>query len=104
MFGVLANIGEECVHLRRSEKDLGSEVAFRMDDENSALTGLMSLTFIATHSSKFRFAVAEQYCLFTLSCFKSWDQKLSSGLLLKFMFTHLFHFRFAVSEQSCCSL
>ena len=33
MFGVLANIGEEHAHLRRSEKDLGSEVAFRMDDE-----------------------------------------------------------------------
>ena len=45
-------------------------------------------------------AVIGQYCLFSLTCFKSWDQKLSSGLLLKFMFSHLFQFRFAVSEQS----
>ena len=48
---------------------------------NSALTGLMSLTFIATHLLQFSLAVIEQYCLFTLTCFKSWDQKLSSGFV-----------------------
>ena len=67
---------------------------------NSALTGLMSLTFMATHLLQFPLAVIEQYCLFIFTCFKSWDQKLSSGLLLKFMFTHLFQFRLAVTEQS----
>ena len=29
----------------------------------------------------------------------TWDQKLSSGLLLTFMTTHLFQFRFAGTEQ-----
>ena len=37
---------------------------------------------------------------FTLTCFKSWDQRLSSGLLLNFMPTLLFQFRFASTEQS----
>ena len=50
-FGVHANIGEEYAHLRRSEEDLGSEVAFRMDDEWSIEFGpslvLMSLTFMS---------------------------------------------------------
>ena len=30
---------------------------------------------------------------------RTWDQKLSSGLLLTFMTTHLFQFRFADAEQ-----
>ena len=30
---------------------------------------------------------------------RTWDQKLSSGLLLKFMFTHFFQVRFADAEQ-----
>ena len=30
---------------------------------------------------------------------RTWDQKLSSGLLLMFMTTHLFQFRFADTEQ-----
>ena len=37
--------------------------------------------------------------LITLTFFKSWDQKLSSGLLLTFMATYLFKFRFADTEQ-----
>ena len=36
-------------------------------------------------------AVIEQYCLYTLTCFKSWDQRLSSGLLLNFMPTVLMY-------------
>ena len=66
---------------------------------NSDLTGLMSLTFISTHLLRFTLAVIEQYCLFTLKYVKSWDQKLSSGLLPKFMFTHLFLFRFTAIEK-----
>ena len=30
---------------------------------------------------------------------RTWDQKLSCGLLLMFMTTQLFHFRFAITEQ-----
>ena len=30
---------------------------------------------------------------------RTWDQELSSGLLLTFMSTHIFQFRFAVTEQ-----
>ena len=54
---------------------------------------------MSTHLLQFPFAVSKQFCLLTLTCFKSWDQKLSSGLLLNFMPTHFFQFRFAVTEQ-----
>ena len=37
--------------------------------------------------------------LITLTLFKTWDQKVSSGMLLTFMPTHLFQFRFADTEQ-----
>ena len=42
---------------------------------------------MATHLLQFTLAVIEQYCLFTLTCFKSLDQRLSSGLLLRFAVT-----------------
>ena len=57
-------------------------------------------TFMATHLLQIPLAVFKQYFLFTLTCYKSWDQRLSSGLLLDFMPAHLFQFRFAVTEQS----
>ena len=62
---------------------------------SSALTGLMSLTFMTVHFFLVSFAGSEQYCLFILSFFKTWAQKLSSGFLLKFMTTQLFQFHFA---------
>ena len=42
---------------------------------------LLSLTLITTHLLQFPFVITEHYCLFTLTCFTTWDQKLSSGLL-----------------------
>ena len=60
MFGVLANIGEEYAHLRRSEKDLGSEVVFRMDDEWSIEFGphwFDVAHVMATHLLQFFLAV-----------------------------------------------
>ena len=99
-FGVQANIGEKYAHLRQTEEDLGSEVVFRMDDEWSALTGFMSLTYITTHFFQFRFAVTVQSWLFALTFFKTWNQELFPGLLLlTFMAVHLFQFRFAVADQ-----
>ena len=49
----------------------------------------MSLTFMTTQLLQFPFAVTEQYRLVTLTCFETWDQRLSSGLLLNLMPTHL---------------
>ena len=67
---------------------------------NSALTGLRSLTFMATHLLQFRFAVTEQYCLFTLTFLRTWVQELSPGLMsLTLIAVHLFQFRFAVADQ-----
>ena len=45
---------------------------------NSALTGLMSLMFIATHLLQLSLAVIEQYCLFTLK-----RPRVDAGVLLR---------------------
>ena len=67
---------------------------------DSALTGLMSLTYITTHLFQFRFAVTVQSWFFVLTFFKTWDQDSFPGLLLPtFMAVHLFQFRFAVADQ-----
>ena len=57
------------------------------------------LVFMAAHLLQFPFAITKQYCLLTLTCFKSWDQELSPDLMLKFMAVHLFQFRFAVAGR-----
>ena len=63
----------------RFEVDPGSEVVFWFH----------VLTFMASHLFHFSFADIEQYWLFILSFFKTWDQKLTPGLrLLTFMTVH----------------
>ena len=42
---------------------------------------LLSFTLRTTHILQFPFAISEHYCLFILTCFTTWDQKLSSGSL-----------------------
>ena len=57
------------------------------------------LVFMAAHLLQFPFAGTKQYCLLTLTCFKSWDQELSPDLMLEFMAVHFFQFRFAVAGR-----
>ena len=42
---------------------------------------LLSFTLLTAHILQFLLATPEHYCLFTLTCFTTWDQKLSSGSL-----------------------
>ena len=56
---------------------------------SSALTDLMSLTYITVHLFLFRFAGSEQYWLYIWTFFETWGLELSPDfMLLTFMAGH----------------